>query len=123
MLFLLVMEALSALIRKADDWRLFADIGAKEIPHRASLYADDLIMFISPVSRDLWTTCAIVKVFEGASGLGCNLEKCQFAPIQCDEDMITLATDILPCTLYEFPIKYLGVHCQLRSYLRHRCNH
>lgn len=115
MLFLLVMEALSALIRKADEWHLFADIGAKEIPHRASLYADDLILFISPVERDLRTTREILKVFEGASGLGCNMQKCQLAPIRCDDSMVVLATSILPCTVTDFPIRYLGVPLSVKK--------
>jgi hypothetical protein len=46
MLFLLVMETHNTLIRKADDWSLFQQLQLNAIPHRASLYVDDLIMFI-----------------------------------------------------------------------------
>jgi hypothetical protein len=45
MLFLLVMEVLSALIHKTDEFSMLQALGANVIPHWASLYADDLILF------------------------------------------------------------------------------
>jgi hypothetical protein len=48
-LFLLVMEVLSALIKRADDWSLLSPLGVRAIPFRASLYANDLIMLLSLV--------------------------------------------------------------------------
>jgi hypothetical protein len=76
MLFLLVMEVLNALIRKEDDWLLFQLLGIHSIPHRTSLYADDIIMFLSPTARDLQLAHDIFSLYEGASGLGCNVNKC-----------------------------------------------
>jgi hypothetical protein len=34
------------LICKADHWHLLQDLGVRSIPHRATLYADDLILII-----------------------------------------------------------------------------
>jgi hypothetical protein len=48
--------------------------------HRVSFYTDDLIIFISPEAQDL-VLCDIFAMFEGASDLGCNLNKCQMVPI------------------------------------------
>jgi hypothetical protein len=42
MLFLLIMEVLSALIRKADDWALFNQLGVNA-----------MILLISPLATDL----------------------------------------------------------------------
>jgi hypothetical protein len=53
LLFLLVMEVLSALIRKADDWALFNQLGVNAITHRSSLYVDNMILLISPLATDL----------------------------------------------------------------------
>jgi hypothetical protein len=53
MLFLLVMEVLNALILKANIWSLFKPLGVKGITHRASFYADDLVWFIAPESKNL----------------------------------------------------------------------
>jgi hypothetical protein len=52
MLFLLVMEVLAVLIRKEDAWSLLQPFPCR-LPHRASLYADDLIVFISPDAKDI----------------------------------------------------------------------
>jgi hypothetical protein len=48
MLFLLVMEDLSALIRKAEAWSLLLPLGVRSIPYCASFYADNLVLFVSP---------------------------------------------------------------------------
>jgi hypothetical protein len=96
MLFLLVMEALNALLRKADEWNLFHRLGVQAINYRASTI--NLQLF-----RDIFS------LFEGASGLGCNIAKCQMVPIRCDEAQVELATSMFPCQLMEFPLKYLGI--------------
>jgi hypothetical protein len=44
MLFVLVMEVLDALIRKADEWALFSQLGVQALKHHTLLYADDFIM-------------------------------------------------------------------------------
>jgi hypothetical protein len=48
MLFILALEILGALIRKADQWGLFQHFRTNAIPHMASFYANDLILFMSP---------------------------------------------------------------------------
>jgi hypothetical protein len=47
--------------------------------------------------------------FRGASGLGYNLSKCQFAPIRCDETHLLMATTSFPCQVVEFAVRYLGI--------------
>jgi hypothetical protein len=79
------------------------------IPHRAALHADDLILFAKPVREELLALHEILRLFEGASGLGCNLVKCQLIPIHCSEEQTQLAAEAFPCQLGQFPIKYLGV--------------
>jgi hypothetical protein len=51
MLFLLVMQVLNALIRKAEQCHLLQDLAIRSIPHRASLYAMDFILFLYPRAR------------------------------------------------------------------------
>jgi hypothetical protein len=53
MLFLLVMEALNAMIHKADDWNLLVKLGVHAILYRASMYSGDLILFTKPNEQDL----------------------------------------------------------------------
>jgi hypothetical protein len=94
--FILVMEVLHALIRCAKSWSLLQLLRPRCIPYRAVLYADELILFISPLECDLQVLHIIFDFFEGASGWGCNVHKCHMAHIRCSEDQITMATGIFP---------------------------
>jgi hypothetical protein len=71
MLFLLVMEVLGALLRKADEWVLLQDLGVRGIPFcgSGSLYADDIMLFLRPVPGDMQIMWAIFDLFQEASGL------------------------------------------------------
>jgi hypothetical protein len=64
MLFLLVMEARSGLIRRAEPLNLLQQLPSRLIPYRAFMYADDLILFLSPVSTDLQFFRSILGMFE-----------------------------------------------------------
>jgi hypothetical protein len=97
MLFLVMMEVLHAMIRKSDDWSLFHQIGSRGLPHRASLYADNMIMFVCPTSIDLLHTRNIFSAFEGASSLGCNMAKCQMGPIRYSDERVANAAEAFPC--------------------------
>jgi hypothetical protein len=97
MLFLVVMEVLHAMIRKSDDWSLFQQIGSRGLPHRASLYADDMTMFVCPTSTDLLHAQNIFSAFKGASSLGCNMAKCQMGPIHCSDERVANAVEAFPC--------------------------
>jgi hypothetical protein len=69
------------LIQKANAWSLFNRLVARGIPHRASLYADDLVIFLSTVAGDLELIKVIFNIFEGASGLACNMNNSEMATI------------------------------------------
>jgi hypothetical protein len=109
MLFLLVMEVLNALIHKADEWSLLKPLGVNGVMHHTSFYADDLVWFVAPEQKDLLMVRSILSLFEGCSGLGYNMNKCQLAPIRCAPDQVNMATSIFPGQLVEFPIKYFGI--------------
>jgi hypothetical protein len=76
MLFLLVMEVLNGLIWKEYSWSLWHPLGVRGLAHRASFYADDLILFISLVAHDLQHARSLLSLFEQAFGLSCNFSKC-----------------------------------------------
>jgi hypothetical protein len=109
MLFLLVMEVLNDLLRKADEWKLLRPFGVCSITHRASLYADDLVVFISPEPHDLAMLHLVLDLSEGSSDLGYNMAKCHMVEIQCSKEQIVSSASQFPCELIQFPIKYLGL--------------
>jgi hypothetical protein len=103
------MEVLGAMIRKADEWSLFEPLGVRVIPFRASFYADDLVLFISPQVQDLPLLWQIFVIFAGASILECNVDKCQMAAICYDDSQRELVALAFPYQQVDFPIKYLGI--------------
>ena len=113
MLFVIVMEALNSLLREADRQRILAPLPGNSIMHRASLYADDLVVLVSPSAEDLTTLQHILTLFAGASGLVTNVDKCAATPICCSEDEIAQLMQVFPCVLAPFPCKYLGVPLSL----------
>jgi hypothetical protein len=93
LLFILVMEVLGSLFCKANEFGLLHGLGVQRIPFRTSLYADDMIVFLAPVARDLETTKLIFQMFQGASRLACNLNKCQLTLIRCSEEQVAMAVN------------------------------
>jgi hypothetical protein len=109
MLFLLAMEVLGALYRKAEAPPLLSPLGTRSVPRQASFYADDLMLFVTPRELDLQATRTVLSLFEHASGLSCNTVKCQLASIRCSEEQIALAIALFPCQRADFPMTYLGL--------------
>jgi hypothetical protein len=85
LLFVLVMEVLSSLIRLADAWSLLAPLHTHHIQHRSSLYVDDLVIFLSPKEQDFLIIRWIFDSFSGASDLTCNISKTQMMAMRCYE--------------------------------------
>jgi len=77
------MEVLNALLKLADEKGLLFALHPK-VTERAFMYADDVVIFTSPVQQDLALIKTILQLFAGASGLQTNLEKCHISPIQCN---------------------------------------
>jgi hypothetical protein len=102
---MIVMEALNSIIREADRREALSPLPGQVIHHRASLYADDLVMFLAPVPEDLTCLRRILDAFVGASGLITNLEKCVISPIHCSDTMISEVQQIFTCTL---PVQIFG---------------
>jgi exonuclease III len=118
MLFVMVMEVLNALLREADRRRVLSPLPGNCIMHRASLYADDVVVLLAPNIADFTCLSRILDLFAGASGLVTNVDKCLATPIRCDDEAITAVQGVFPCSLAPFPCKYLGVPLSLRR-LRH----
>jgi hypothetical protein len=78
------MEVLNALIHEADQRAVYSPLPDR-IKHRASVYADNLVIFLSPDGNDLINMRHILELFAGASGLATNVDKCVITPIRCSQ--------------------------------------
>jgi hypothetical protein len=98
-LFIIIMEVLNALIAEADSRRQLTPLPGNSIQYRASIYADDLVIFLAPTALDFSCMRQILELFAGASGLATNLDKCTITPICYSEDNITVVRQVFPCRL------------------------
>jgi hypothetical protein len=81
MLFLLAMEVLNALFRRADACCFSGRSVLKGFGIGRLCTRDDLVIFVMPHAIDLQLLCGILSTFEEALGLACNIAKCQMTPI------------------------------------------
>jgi hypothetical protein len=108
MLFVLVMECFIALVITAEAHGFFLPLGMSAIKHCISLYADDVVIFVSPVETDLLIK-DILDLFFRATGLLTNFVKSQAFCIRCDERHADMISELLGCVVASFPCTYLGV--------------
>jgi hypothetical protein len=97
------------MIKLADSRGLFSPLRPRSIKQRVSLYADDVVVFLSPVVLDLVMIRAILDFFPRTSGLATNINKSKAFPIRCDEEQLSVITHTLGCQCADFPCTYLGV--------------
>jgi len=118
MLFILVMDVLNSLIEKASSEGLLQPLSTRNIHHRVSLYADDVVLFLRPVAADLQMVNALLHLFGTATGLRTNIQKCSISPIHCSDDVLAEVMDHFPCEIQNFPCKYLGLPLSLKKLTR-----
>jgi hypothetical protein len=81
----------------------------RSIPYQTSLFANDLMLFVCLNAQDHQLIRSVFNMYEGASGVGCNLAKCQLTPIHCNEEQTKLALGSFSCQRADFLVKYLGI--------------
>lgn len=112
------MEVLNALISEADRRSMLSPLPGNCITHRASLYADDIVVLLTPRAQDFVFLSQLQDLFAVASGLITNIDKCQATPIRCDELAVSAVQEVFPCSVAPFPCRYLGIPLSFKK-LRH----
>ncbi|RVW28251.1 putative glucan 1,3-alpha-glucosidase [Vitis vinifera] len=112
-LFVLGMEVLSNLIRRAVDGGFLSGCriqgrGEEEMIVSHLLFADDTIIFCEARKEQLSALSWILAWFEAASGLRINLDKSVLIPVGEVEDIEEMAME-LGCKVGLLPTVYLGL--------------
>ena len=102
-LFILVMDVLYHMVKKASEEGLLQPLSRRALQHRISLYADDVVIFLQPSASDIRITLDILQLFGEASGLRTNVQKSTVLPIQCMEEHRSIIQTHLPCQISDFP--------------------
>ena len=112
-LFVMGMEVLSALIRRAVDGGFISGCrirgrGRTEMNISHLLFADDTIVFCEAKKEHLTYLSWILFWFKVASGLRINLAKSEIFPVGEVEEVDVMAVE-LGCKVGSLPSSYLGL--------------
>jgi hypothetical protein len=109
MLFILVMDMLGHMFSKAATDDMLQPLARRVLPHRISIYADDVVLFIRPEENDIALTMDALHLFGIASSLKTNLQKSNVLPIRCEDQDLHVVQQQLHCALVDFSYKYIGL--------------
>jgi hypothetical protein len=115
MLFILAMEPLHLLFKKAQELGLLEVVSKGCEAFRVSLYDDDVAIFIKPSEQDWLVTNSILDTFAEASGLSTNLSKTELYPIRCETSSLEFLTNSLHNQTTSFPCTYLGLPLHIKK--------
>lgn len=109
-LFLMVVEELSAMMKKASNVGDFNGFQFNNDVHLKILQFVNDTMLIGDVSwRNLWSIKAILRGFELVSGLCINLCKSRLVGINLDPDFMQAVTMFLKCEIVSPNFTFLSI--------------
>ena len=113
LLFLLIMEVLSRLLKKTEECNLIQGfhVGAVDSVgmHISHLFfADDTILFCDASRDQLLSIRLVLSCFQAFMGLKVNVRKSEIIPVG-EVNNLDALTNILQCRVGSLPIKYLGM--------------
>jgi hypothetical protein len=103
------MEALAKMFATTDQYGVLQQIGRHPMPHRVSLYADDVVLFVCPDAAEFQAIMALLQPFGEATGLHSNFLKSSITPIHCSDEDAGALSAMLGCPVVHFPCRYLGM--------------
>lgn len=114
----MAMDVLSSLVMEAERQGLLNPLAARNMGHRMSLYADDMVLFTMPHIEDLNLLKGILQKFGHISGLCTNLNKSLILHIWCEEYALQQAQQSMNCEMSLFPCKYLGAPLSIKRLMK-----
>uniref|UniRef100_A0A2N9GQ47 Reverse transcriptase domain-containing protein n=1 Tax=Fagus sylvatica TaxID=28930 RepID=A0A2N9GQ47_FAGSY len=113
LLFLVVMEVLSRMLRKVEEEGLIRGFkagcnAAVDLSISHLLYADDTILFCDADPDQLLYIRMVLTCFEAVTGLRVNMAKSEMVPVGEVQNISVLA-DSLCCNIGDLPLSYLGM--------------
>ncbi|KAJ0524126.1 putative RNA-directed DNA polymerase [Helianthus annuus] len=110
-LFIIAMEALSGVVKKACSIGIFKGIECGQNGPTLShfLYADDVVFLGEWSVENARNLNRIMRCFYLASGLQVNLAKSSVFGVGIDDTQVQDMATILRCRVGSFPFKYLGL--------------
>lgn len=110
LLFVLAIEPLAEAFRNLTD---FKGIYVGKRRQAISLFADDMVLYVSKPESSLPAIIRTLDNFSRISGLTVNADKSLIFPIQIDRELQTKLREKFPFTWVQDHWRYLGVHSPL----------
>ncbi|KAL8524197.1 hypothetical protein ACS0TY_013966 [Phlomoides rotata] len=110
-LFLIVVEGLNILTKKAVELNLFSPIltDAQRIEVSILQYADDTIFTCTGDAHNFQIMKGLLRLFEFMSGLKVNFHKSNIYGYFLNPSQISASENALECSVKALPILYLGM--------------
>jgi hypothetical protein len=113
LLFLLIMEVLSRMLRRSVERGFIKGFQVGRDRHSSVsvshlLYADDTILFCDAIPEQLLYIRMALTCFEAVTGLKVNMTKSEMVPIGEVQDLSAMA-ELLYCQIGSLPMQYLGM--------------
>lgn len=115
LLFVIAMDALTAIFGKALEEGVISTYRGISAWQRISIYADDVALFIYPTHTDLSFIKQALDMFGEASGLRVNYMKSTATLIHGEQEDKERVLGLLQCNLAEFPCRYLGLQLAIKQ--------
>ena len=111
LLFKFVVDALSAMLRKAAAAGHIKGLVGHLIPGGVThlQYVDDTLLMFRPDLQSIASVKAILISFELMSGLKINFHKCELIAMGVEPDEGSRIADLFNCKVGKFPFTYLGL--------------
>lgn len=104
LLFALAIEPLAIALRHCKD---FKGIQRKDLEFKTSLYADDLLLYVSNPTSSITYILDTLNQFGKISGYKLNLQKSELLPLNSKADEIP--SNLFPFKRVQNGLKYLGI--------------
>ena len=113
LLFLLIMEVLSRLLKKTEECNLIrgfhvGSVNFVGVRISCLLFADDTILFCDASREQLLSIRLVLSCFQAFTGLKVNVGKSEIVPVR-EVNNLDALTNILQCRVDSLPMKYLGM--------------
>lgn len=110
-LFLLAVEGLSILMKRAADCGFYepAEIGSKKVKVIHLQFADDTVFLGTTKEENVWVMKRILRNMELLSGLKVNFDKSCLFGVNISESILHEMADILEFKVGKIPFSYLGI--------------
>ncbi|XP_035836030.1 uncharacterized protein LOC118484170 [Helianthus annuus] len=110
-LFVLAMEALTGVMKKARTERNFqgSSISSNGPPLSHFLYADDVIFAGEWWYQNVVNLKRLLRCFYLTTGLPVNLKESSLYGVGVEDTHVQIMANVIGCMRGEFPVKYLGL--------------